>query len=204
MKRNLIVILVLVVTNIPLGCDNETDCGPFPTLEGTIESLGGAVGSYLDSFTPANSQGYTTAAIQVLIESMDYQEVSHLNPVFNFTHAAYACSPIEPQPTQAIERIIITSSASVFFNEIEYPAGVDLTEFFKVSSYDYRDEERTISEFIEIQKMDMWFFGYEGANVIFQLVDQPTLSINQPFSFRFEFSDAAVIEVETDDFVVDA
>ncbi|MFT6857374.1 MAG: hypothetical protein ACJA0X_003363 [Cyclobacteriaceae bacterium] len=121
---------------------------------------------------------------------------------FSFVSSAYACSPPEPGPTQAIRSIIVTSEASVFSQGKEYLKGESLTELFKITGYSYTNNERTVDEFMEAKKRDLWIFGFLGANVVFQLTDQPDSVINETFTFIFEFSDSEKISVQTSNFEV--
>ncbi|MFT5864218.1 MAG: hypothetical protein ACI828_002892 [Flavobacteriales bacterium] len=121
---------------------------------------------------------------------------------FSFVSSAYACSPPETGQTQAIRSIIVTSEASVFSQGKEYLKGESLTELFKITGYSYSNNERTVDEFMEAQKRDLWIFGFLGANVVFQLTDQPDSVINETFTFIFEFSDSEKISVQTSNFEV--
>lgn len=203
MKRNLILTVVIAVTNIPISCI-EDDCGGFTPLEARISELTPFVGTYTSSgFSTANTTEYERAAINITISNMEYSEISHVfKRPFSLINSAYACSPPEPEPTQTINSIIITSESNVYSGGQEYKSGDNLIDLFKVTGFSYSDEETTVDQFIERQIDDLWIFGYAGANAVFQLLNQPDSSVNQKFSFQFEFSDLELIEVETSPFEV--
>lgn len=203
MKRQFVLILVLGLTNIPISCIYD-DCGDFILSEATITELSSTVGTFTSSgFSNLISNDYDVAAVQITITDMETSKLSELNKNrFSFVSSAYACSPPEPGPTQAIRSIIVTSEASVFSQGKEYLKGESLTELFKITGYSYSNNERTVDEFMEAKKRDLWIFGFLGANVVFQLTDQPDSVINETFTFIFEFSDSEKISVQTSNFEV--
>lgn len=206
MKRTLVLILILAITNIQISCikDDNYGCGGGTnTTKATISELSSSVGTFTKSgFSDAISNEYDVAAIRITISSMNRSKISALhNNSFSFINSAYACSPAEPAPTQAIESIIITSESSVFSQGKEYPKGENLIELFKVG-YSYYNDGLTVNEFIERQNSDLWIFGYLGADAVFQLTSQPDSSINQSFTFLFEFSDSVKISIQTPTFEV--
>lgn len=203
MKRKIVLILVLALTNIPISCIEE-NCSGFTRLEATITELSSSVGTLTSSgFSNSTSNDFNVAAIQITITDMNYSEISELNKNrFSIVNSAYACSPPQPEPTQAIKSIIVTSETSVFSQGKEYLEGENLIELFKITGYFYSKDEITVNEFIERQNSDLLIFGYAGANVIFQLTDQPNSVINQTFTFLFEFSDSEKISIQTSTFEV--
>ncbi|MEQ8547140.1 MAG: hypothetical protein RIC03_04485 [Cyclobacteriaceae bacterium] len=205
MKRKFVLILVLGLTHVPISCI-EDECGEFTPSEATITELSSSVGTFTSSgFSSLISNDYDVAAVQITITDMEYSTLSELNSNrFSFVNSAYACSPPEPVPTQGIQSINITSEASVFSQGKEYLKGESLTELFKITGYgySYSNNEKTVNEFIEAQTSDLWIFGYAGANVVFQLTDQPDSVINEKLTFVFEFTDSEKISVQTSNFEV--
>lgn len=168
MKRNLVLIVVIAVTNIPISCI-EDDCGGFTPLEARISELTPFVGSYSSSgFSTANTTEYERAAINITINNMEYSEISHVfKRPFSLTNSAYACSPPDPEPTQTINSIIITSESTVYSGGQEYKSGDNLIDIFKVTGFSYSDEETTVDQFIERQIDDLWILDTQGLMQFF-------------------------------------
>mgnify|MGYP003644782240 CR=1 FL=1 len=94
MKRFLVLLSLVVLTNIPFSCVD--DCGPFNPMESKITELYVLVGSLTSSgFIATKSTDFELAAIQIGIADLDYTEVmaSIARPRFSFFNAAIACSP---------------------------------------------------------------------------------------------------------------
>ncbi len=204
MRRILSLLIVIVITHLPLGCYIGDDCGGYTPLEARITDITSVVGVLTSSgFSNSRSTEFDEAAINVSIAGIEYIEISDASqPGFSFINSAYACSPPEPPPTQAITSIQITSESSVFFGGEEYASGQDLSQLFIAADYLYARSPTTIAEFIEQQNQDLYIFGYDGANVAFQLGEKPDSTINQPFSVTFQLSDAEVLETRIQVFEV--
>jgi len=202
-KRTLRILVIIAIINLPLSCI-EDDCGGFTPLEARISELTSTVGAYEASgFSNSAATGFNRAAINILINNMEYSEISRSNKgIYSIMNSAYACSPPEPEPTQAINSIKITSESNFYSGSQEYLSGENLVDLFKVTGFSYSINETTVNEFIQQQNDDLWIFGYAGANAVFQLLNKPDSSVNQKLKFKFEFSDLESIEVETTAFVV--
>ncbi len=202
MKRGIALVLILTLSNTLVSCV-EDNCGGFTSQEASIAELRASIGTVSsEGFSTTLSNDFEIAAIQIIIEEMNYSEIASNIPSLFFDNIVYACSPLEPTPTQTIESINITSEVSVFFDGEEYQSGENLAELFKVSGYLYSNEEITVQDFIGRQKSDLWIFGQQGANVIFQFINKPGSLINQEFSFEFELSDSKRVSVQSSTFEV--
>ena len=197
MKRFLVLLSLVILTNIPFSCVD--DCGPFNPLESKITELYVLVGSLTSSgFITTKSTDFELAAIQIGIADLDYTEVmaSIARPRFSFINAAIACSPRLPEPTQAIESMVITSESTVYAQGHEFLPGEQLNELFKING------NQTIAEYITKQKNDIGLFGNIGSTINFQLLEQPDSTINQTFTFDIQFSDLSEMVIRTDVFEV--
>ncbi len=204
MKRLLTLITIVIVTNLPLGCYIGDDCGGYTPLEAKITDITSEVGMLTSTgFSNSRSTEFDEAAINVSIAGIEYTEISDASqPGFSIINSAYACSPPEPPPTQAITSVQITSESSVFFGGEEYASGEDLSQLFIAADYLYARGSTTVAEFIERQNQDLYIFGYDGANVAFQLAEKPDSTINQPFSITFQLSDSEVLQTRIQVFEV--
>jgi hypothetical protein len=205
MKRFLIILSLLLFSNIPLSCIEE-NCGNFTPLEARIKELSSSVGTfYSDVFSDVNSTDFHQAAIQIRIINMEYSEITAAisKPKFSFINAAYACSPPDPEPTQTIDSISITSESPVYSQKRVFSTGESLNELFTITEIYYSKAPASIAEFIENQKSDLWLFGYTGASIVLQLKDKPDSTINQTFTIDFKFSDAKAINIKSQALEVD-
>lgn len=209
MKRTLTILGIILVTHLPISCGDGGDgieCGGFTPLEARITELTPIVGTYGSSgFSTSITNEFDQAAINISITNMDYSEISQsVKRSFSLMSSAHACSPPQPEPTQSINTITITSESSVYFGGQEYLKGEDLSDLFKVIDYSRSEDQITVKEFVNLQNNDLWILGYDGAYVVFQLTDKPDNTINQKFIFTFEFSDSEKFEIETSDFEVNS
>lgn len=202
MKRITTLLAIFLITHVPFGCAD--DCGSFTPMEARISDLGATVGSFSSNeFSTSTNEDFSLAAIQVTIEEMDYSAVAGtLKRNLSLIGAVYACIPPEPEPTQAIVSIEITSTSSVFLGNQEYPAGENLVDFFSISKYANVSSDTTIDEFIQLQKNDLWLFGYQGDHIVFQLSEKPDEQFNQQFYIKFKFSDSEEVTAEIPNFAV--
>lgn len=197
MKRFLVLLSLVVLTNIPFSCIDE--CGPFSPMESKITELYVLVGSLTSTgFIETKSTDFDLAAIQIGIADLDYTEVkaSIAQPRFFFINTAIACSPRLPEPTQAIESIVITSESTVYAQGKEFLPGEPLNELFKING------NHMIVEYISKQNNDIELFGNIGSSINFQLLGQPDSTINQTFTFDINFSDLSEIIIRTEVFEV--
>mgnify|MGYP003634892761 CR=1 FL=1 len=197
MKRFLVLLSLVVLTNIPFSCVD--DCGPSNPMESKITELYVLVGSLTSSgFITTKSTDFELAAIQIRIADLDYTEVMAFiaRPRFSFINAAIACSPRLPEPTQAIESMVITSESTVYAQGNEFLPGEQLNELFKING------NLTIAEYITKQKSNIELFGNIGSSINLQLLEQPDSTINQTFTFDIKFSDLSEMVVISEVFEV--
>lgn len=197
MKRLLVLLSLVVLTNIPFSCVD--DCGPFSPMESKITELYVLVGSLTSTgFIETKSTDFDLAAIQIGIADLDYTEVmaSIAQPRFSFINTAMACSPRLPEPTQAIESIVITSESTVYAQGNEFLPGEQLNELFKING------NLRIAEYTKKQNSDIELFGNIGSSINFQLSGQPDSTINQTFTFDIKFSDLSEMIIKTEVFEV--
>ena len=81
-------------------------------------------------FSSSSSSSFDVAAIQIMITDMEYSEIAEDIGGFSFLNSAHACSPPEPEPTQAIESIQITSAVPVYPNQLVFGEGEDISNLF--------------------------------------------------------------------------
>ena len=198
LKKRLFAFTILVsLTHMPFSC--TVDCGPFELLESTITEINAVVGTNDDgNFQEKASSNYAEASVRVFISDMDLSELTLQN--FNLINTAMACSPPEPEPTQKINKIEISSDKIIYTQGKTFEVGTDLTELFEVTDYYGR---KSVSDFVTDQNSDLLLFGYFGAGVMFQLANQPDSVVDQAFTFQFEFSDGKVLNAEVDRFFVE-
>ena len=168
-------------------------------MESKITELYVLVGSLTSSgFIETKSTDFELAAIQIGIADLDYTEVmaSIARPRFSFINAAIACSPPLPEPTQAIESMVITSELTVYAQGNEFLPGEQLNELFKING------NLTVAEYITKQKSDIELFGNIGSSINLQLLEQPDSTINQTFTFDIKFSDLSEMVVISEVFEV--
>ncbi|SMG48825.1 hypothetical protein SAMN05661096_03529 [Marivirga sericea] len=204
MKRTSALLALLLLTNIPISCDWR--CGPFTPLESKITDLSAVVG-VLDSsfnFSTVESNYFNEAAIEVIISDMDYSETAAIEDRMriSFLSTAYACSPPDPQPSQAIKSIKITSDKSIYAVNRKYEAGESLNELFHIAKYSFNNEKISIADYLELQQNYLDHFAYFGDYMIFQLKDKPDSIISQLILMDYEFSDGERISIESDLFEV--
>ncbi len=78
-------------------------------------------------------------------------------------------------------------------------AGDELNGLFKLHT---RNQEWTISDFINAHQNDPTLFHLENDEIVFQLTDQPDIAVNQSFSVIFTFDSQKVITIEVPVFEV--
>lgn len=186
MKKVLVLICIVALTNIPFSC--VTDCGVDP-MKSSITELYGMVGSHTSNgFTATKSTDFTQAVVLVTIGKVKYTKIakSTKSNNFSFINTAFACSPIPPK-LQKIESITISSEAPVYAQGREFSPDDQLNELFKIIGYS------SIGNFIGRQNDSPWLFGDKGTSIEFQLKDQPDSTINQTFTFEIAFFDATVL-----------
>lgn len=149
-------------------------------------------------FIETKSTDFDLATIQIGIADLDYTEVmaSIAQPGFSFINTAIACSPRLPEPTQAIESIVITSESTVYAQGNEFLPGEQLNELFKING------NLRIAEYTKKQNSDIELFGNIGSSINFQLLRQPDSTINQTFTFDIKFSDLSEMIIKTEVFEV--
>ena len=104
-------------------------------------------------------------------------------------------SPL-PEPTQAIESMVITSESTVYAQGNEFLPGEQLNELFIING------NLTIAEYSTKQKSDIELFGNIGSSINLQLLEQPDSTINQTFTFDIKFSDLSEMVVISEVFEV--
>jgi len=203
MKKITAFIAVILMTNLPISCDQRTnDCGPFPKMVSIIKELDIVVGKYdSNGFTEIESNKYNESAIRIEGANIETTEVAGIQNPFHFSmiNQAYACSPIDPEPTQTISSLNISSESSVFIDGKEVEAGSSLNEYFKVLYYG----GRTVEEFLSFEINAYDSFGHLGSSFYLMLNQQPDQPINQKMQIKLNLSDDVVFDLETEDFKVD-
>ena len=207
MRRISIILSFFLLIHIPISCEllGITDpCGSTEQLVSTITRLSTSTGSIESGlFSNQISREFEKAAIQISVAGTEYTPVAERHRDFSLLPRVHACSPPPPEPTQVIEAIRITSAAPVYSNQTIYQEGESLNDLFKITDYSYTAEDLSIEEYVELQRNNIWIFGFEGDYIVFQLRSQPDSLIDQGFNFAFEFSDADVITTQAFRFQVD-
>ncbi|MDW3196424.1 MAG: hypothetical protein R8G66_28880 [Cytophagales bacterium] len=199
-KQTFTLLIIALVTHFPIAC--VTDPGN-SSLGTRITEVIAQVGRYTSSeFDFSISTQYEEAAIRISVSEVDYFEISqsHGNS-FSLVNVAQAREPALPEPTQSIESLKITADQPIYTGGNTFNSGDDLAGMFKATGRFLN--EGTIDQFIDRQNNDPWIFGEVGSQIIFQLLDQPDSTINQNFTFTFDFSDGEVIEVQSPIFQVE-
>lgn len=202
MRKSLKIAFILLIIHIPFSCkDNEISCS-FPKTESLISKFSLEIGSIINNeFLTVESHSFDSAAILIEVSEIELsREISAESSSFSLFSRSYACNPPVPTPSQLIEDIVITSDNSIFIYNTEYNPGSDLSEVFHVANYGIGDIG--IDTFIEIQNNDLWVFGKEGSQLIFQLNAQPDSTISNTMTIHFHFSKGNSLSVTSDIFYV--
>lgn len=193
---------LLLLFHLPLTIScSEDDCGAGPPRESVITEMAVQVGSFANgSFSADASTSATEAAIGLSILDLDYRAISMQKvPSFSMVNTAQACSPPEPQPSQQISSISITSAGAISLGGTNYPSGEELASLFLVASRN----ASTIADFIAQQNADLHAFGRLGDLAVFQLATSPDAAIDQTFTITLHFDDQASFSLTTDALQVD-
>ena len=86
MKRNIVLVLVLMATNIPISCDKYV-YDEFTPLKSRVSELSSSIGSMTSSgFSSSKSTDFNQSAIQIEISEIDFSEISEstINIGFSF------------------------------------------------------------------------------------------------------------------------
>ena len=202
-------------SDLRFGC-TDSCCGEtFEQAFTAIESLTITTGSIeIDpedrferwNFTNTLSSNWETAALRVNVEDLTFlaQSIQQENRNFNFSlmSSAFACDPPEPEPTQPLSAILITSDRDLMINETAYGSGADLSEFFSVVGRLVTDGNQSIAEFIIAQNENLYLLGSIESGLILQL-NQHIAMPAQTLAIRFEFEDQSVFELTTRDFTIE-
>ncbi|KXX69796.1 hypothetical protein [Flammeovirga sp. SJP92] len=220
-KLGLFRIGILLYLLLPISCSEKTvecsdSCCGDSGLEQeytTIDSLSIIAGSIETTqkngyetieFTKTLSSDWETAAINIEVAELLYFSQRNLKPSefqFSFISSAYACSPVEPKPTQKIESFVITSDIDLTIGEETYASGTDLSKHFIAMSKFVSQDPMSIEGFIAEQNDEVYFFGTFGSSIWLQLnkyikMPQQTLTI------QITFDDQSTFELITKDFSI--
>ena len=184
MKKILVFWLVLVALQVPIACDPD-DCGDLTPRYSTITSMSATIGMQENATLTFDNLPDTLAAestvVSVRVDTVIY--FSTIHPTYGSWGAAFACSPVPPQPTQRISGIEIIASRSLVVGGADYPSGEDLSSLFLVVNYSCGSTTQCgISDFIRDQNERSFIFGAEGEYLLLQL--QPTLDTTFRGSLR--------------------
>jgi len=196
MKRLVVLVCLLGVTNLPISC-GLVGCGPFDTTPYKIVSISSDIGSISDNiFNETISMDFMVAAVRLKID--ETARVGQVG-IFSFSNVAYACSPPEPN-VQHLNSINIISNETIFMNGIEYRGGENLNSIFKIVA---STGDLSVEELNEFPDNYRWFFSFANDSIIFQLIDKPDVSMAQKFTFTFMFDDGLEYQSLTSVFSVD-
>jgi len=196
MKKLFSLLAIFVTLNLPFACN---PCGPFDNRPYKIVSISSTVGSLVENdFVEGVSTNFEVAAIRTVID--ETQRIG-FNKIENpwLLNAAYACDPVPPN-VQELASINISSNRSIFSNGIEFKAGNELNDLFKIV---FQQGEYSTSEFIVEQNSNPWRFIIENEPIYFQLIETPDSKIEQELLLKFTFGDELEYQVQTNVFTVE-
>lgn len=191
MKRLIGLVAVLILSNAPIACIEEDDCGGFTPRESKIKNLSARVG-YVQSgtFIDQKLTSFNQATIQVLIDELTLSHMTDRNYSNWFVNQAFACSPPLPELVHKLDAVTIFGSEAVESDGKIFEAGSDLSSLFLVAGSNIG-----INEYIK--QLDTNTFAFEGQSMLLQLSKKPDAAINQKLQLSFKFDDGLVILIET-------
>lgn len=198
--RNLLHLLaILFITSLPISCCHldSCGCGDFEKQISIITKVSSTIGSFTDrQFIPIKSTRVDTAAINVHITDVGFETIALREKTWQFSlvQKALACDLVEPEPSQFLTEILITSAKNVYTQDITWEAGEHLNDLFMVAD---RNEE-SLTAFTLAQQDTVQLFGYIGNEFTLQLKEQPDSAIQQTFFLHFGFDNGDSLQIETD------
>jgi hypothetical protein len=145
----------IVLMTLQVSCCLYDSCGCHPSGGPSQFKVSGYD---IDSY--AGSSKITSANFELRV--MDFTMI--LKPVIEYLakvglpfQAAYACSPADPESTQIIESLIITSDYDLELSDKVIPAGTSLNSVFLIS--DEFNSDKAIESFLSMHR-DTSLFEY--------------------------------------------
>ncbi|UXX77896.1 hypothetical protein N7E81_11005 [Reichenbachiella carrageenanivorans] len=215
-------ILLCIYLVVPFSCEDskyncsDSCCGETFEQEYTeIDSLTLTVGSIeifqgngyqRNDFSTNKSTSFNDAAINIEIYELTWlaklYESHQSNFNFSLINQAYACSPPEPEPTQNLTSITISSNQPITVGDITYESGDNLSDFFSIVNRYSDEEDSTIENFIIQQNESPYLFGAYGTSMTFRLNTDINIP-NQTITIQVSFDDNSKFSLKTDEFVVE-
>ena len=189
MKRILVISTVLIITHIPIACNDDDTCGPLIPRESKVESI--------DVGARSPSAGATTQ-LQVQVTEWSYHEVAEQSrQPFSLIGRTYACVPIDPPPSQALASIQIVAERQLIVNSTTYEAGELLNELFDVMSVlQFNENAASIPAFIAAQNEDFWLFG-SYYDMVLEMPTRPDELYEGSFTLTIAFEDESTFTSES-------
>jgi hypothetical protein len=198
--------LICAVFILPISCNkhcNDSCCGEtFEQQYTKIKDMGILVGHfsktrYEYNFSEQEISNPDSAAIFI------YSSFSHLaqnkKSSFNLFANAYACSPLDPSPTQVLAGLVISSDSVRTFNNTSLQPGNNIAHLFNF--YTTRDQFESVDALLQFQNGQPFFFGSYINFIAFKFKDVDQMK-QQTLTFKFNFDDGSVFSLTTDDFVI--
>ncbi len=193
MKKTTIIVIILILSNLPISCNNEVGCGGATSKIIEITSY---IGSFkANKFIDIKSPSCEFAAIKVVLSDLEYtyytENFIQRNNTF-FISPLFACSP-KNELLNPITSIRITSSEPLYSNSKEFASGTNLVELFNIAN----ENNISIPTYVEEHNSRAYFFRDLEANFSLILNQYPDKPIHQKLQFDFELKDSNNIYFET-------
>ena len=157
-------------------------------------------------FIKAFSSNWEAAALSIEVTEIAYlarlnnRKESTFN--FSFINRAVACSPPEPEPTQQLDSIIITSNKDLVVGDSTYESGTDISAHFSVISKYSSGENQSIDDFVIKQNDRLDYFGTYWSSLILKL-NKYIMMPEQTLTVRVVFDDQSAFTLTTDKFKIE-
>ena len=157
-------------------------------------------------FSTTNSSKWDSACIGISINQLREFSILHkaVKPSISLPiiNNAYACSPPEPEPSQNITSITITSDKKLEAGNVSFQPGQDVSSLFLLAQGDYSiGKFMSIEDYILEQNNNPSIFGTYYSLMVFRLKQKIELS-DQRLNFRIAFDDQTIFVLSTDDFII--
>lgn len=195
MKKLIALILLLVIMQIPMSCEDNScdqpDTGDL-FIQDMLLEFGSFTNNTLNPVFPDDTLDYTAAALVYRVIDTRLASTSESN-TGSWVSSALACSPVPPAPGHRIVTINITSDKTFFSNDFEMQPGQTLNDFFEVAIGNGTNFNNSVASFVTNVNLSPDIFGDVGSYIALRLKFRPDEVVNQSFNIETTFDDATVL-----------
>lgn len=196
MNKKLIGLLLIGLLHMPMACfhNGGTSCGSFYT-SARFHALSSQIVTR-DSDLVRPWSGFSIEPWDVLGIRLNPDSIEFLtrSTGFNFSLSSevFACDPPLPE-FPLIDDFVVLADSSFMINDELISPGDTVNHLFSF----FNHWASAISEFVELQNMDTWVFGYD-IDMVLELNQPPQDTIQSSFKIIVQLEDGAILETQSD------